>query len=346
MKKLFAFIAVCLPMVMLSSLSVFSSCSGDDGKDKSIALLLPNGDINPKWVKDAEYITKAISAYGYTVETYMADDSEEGAKEQVRQLERVLKDGVRTVILTSIDYDAINESKVLDKYPDINLISYDRMLMNNPHVDIFVGCNPSDIGKMQAHYILERFKSMGGSPKKLEVIAGPSRDINAVKFYEGAFSLLESYYAGGKLTAPSGKVAYDEVSVRTWDTEDIKAEMAARLQNSGQVPDFVFCPNDNASDGVIQALKEYGCDLGNFPVVTGLDNVGVSRQYILDGYQSMSIDKSLLSIADNVGVVVNGFMCNSPVKTTSVFDNGTGDIPALYSNFAIVTKDDLLLGKK
>ena len=104
----------------------------------------------------------------------MADDSEEGAKEQVRQLERVLKDGVRTVILTSIDYDAINESKVLDKYPDINLISYDRMLMNNPHVDIFVGCNPSDIDKMQAHYILERFKSMGGSPKKLEVIAVPS----------------------------------------------------------------------------------------------------------------------------------------------------------------------------
>ena len=25
---------------------------------------------------------------------------------------------------------------------------------------------------------------------------------------------------------------------------------------------------------------------------------------------------------------------------------GTGDIPALYSNFAIVTRDDLLLGKK
>lgn len=60
----------------------------------------------------------------------------------------------------------------------------------------------------------------------------------------------------------------------------------------------------------------------------------------------MSIDKSLLSIADNVGVVVNGFMCSSPVKTTSVFDNGTGDIPALYSNFAIVAKDDLLLEKK
>ena len=39
-------------------------------------------------------------------------------------------------------------------------------------------------------------------------------------------------------------------------------------------------------------------------------------------------------------------MRNSPVKTTSVFDNGTGDIPALYSNFAIVAKDDLLLEKK
>ncbi len=282
MKKLFSLLAVVL---------LFISCSGRPS-DRTIALLLPDGNINPKWNTDAACITKAVSAYGYTVETYMADDSEEGAQEQVRQLEQVLADGVKTVILTSIDYDAINRSGVLEKYPDINLISYDSLLMDSPYVDIFVGCNPFDIGKMHAHYILETFKAMGVTPKTLEVIAGPSRDINAVEFYRGAYSL--------------------------------------------------FCPNDNVSDGVIQALKEYGCTLEDFPVVTGLDNVGVSAQYILDGYQSITIDKSLQSIADNVAVAVNGFMCGSPVKPSFSFNNGIADIPALFSNFSIITRDDLL----
>lgn len=245
MKKFFSLLSVVL---------IFLSCS-ERPSDGTIALLLPDGNINPKWNTDAACITKAIAAYGYTVETYMADDSEEGAQEQVRQLEQALENGVKTVILTSIDYDAINRSGVLEKYPDINLISYDRLLMNSPYVDIFVGCNPFDIGKMHAHYILENFKAMGGTPKTLEVIAGPSRDINAVEFYKGAYSLFGPYYEDNRLTAPSGKVTYDEVSIKTWATEDVKTEMLARLQASGQVPDFVFCPNDNVSAGPASTLR-------------------------------------------------------------------------------------------
>lgn len=329
-------------LVALSPLIMFTSCNQSTKNNKTIALLLPDGNINPKWTTDANCITAAVAKYGYTVRTFMADDSEQGAQEQVSQLEQVLKDGISTVILTSIDYDAINQSGVLDKYPDINLISYDRMLMNSPHVDIFVGCNPTDIGRMHAHYILEMFKAKGATPKTLEIIAGPSRDINAVEFYKGAFALLGSYYADKRLTAPSGKVTYQQVSIKTWATEDVKTEMAARLKASGQVPDFVFCPNDNVSDGVIQALKEYGCTLKNFPIVTGLDNVGVSTQYIIDGYQSMTIDKSLQSIADNTAIAVNGFMCGSPVQPSFVFNNGVKDVPALYSTFSIVTRDDLL----
>ena len=62
---------------------------------------------------------------------------------------------------------------------------------------------------------------------------------------------------------------------------------------------------------------------------------------ILDGYQSMTIDKSLESIADNAAIVVNGFMCGSPVRTSFTFNNGVNDVPALYSTFSIVTRDDL-----
>ena len=338
MKSQLLFLLICL-----LSLQIFTACNGSAGKnaDERVALLLPDGNINPKWNTDAACITEAVGKYGYTVDVYMADDSENGAKIQVQQLEKVLKDGVKTIILTSIDYDAINQSGVLEKYPDINLISYDRMLMNSPYVDIFVGCNPTAIGRLQAHYILETFKAGNDTPKKLEIIAGPSRDINAVEFYKGAYALLGSYIADGRLTVPSGKVTYEDVELPTWTTEDVKAEMTARLQSSGQVPDFVFAPNDNVSDGVIQALREYGCELGNFPSVTGLDNVGVSTQYILDGYQSMTIDKSLESIADNAAIVVNGFMCGSPVRTSFTFNNGVNDVPALYSTFSIVTRDDL-----
>lgn len=341
MKKLFLF------SIALMSVIVCTSCNGhlgdEDSISKTVALLLPDGNINPKWNTDAACITQAITSYGYTVKTYMADDSEEGAKEQVRQLEQVLEDGIKTVIITSIDYDAINQSGVLEKYPDINLISYDRLLVNCPYVDIFVGCNPTDIGKMQGHYILETFKAMGGTPKTVEILAGPPRDINCVEFYRGAFSLLESYFADKRLTAPSGKVAYEEVHIETLTTEDFKAEMAERLRSTGQVPDFVFCPNDNIADGAIQALKEYGCTLDKFPIITGLDNVGVSKQYILDGYQSMTIDKSLMSIADNVAIAVNGFLSGSPVHASFSFNNGLFDVPALFSTFSIVTKDDLLL---
>lgn len=72
MKKIFFF------SIAFMSLIVCTSCDGhlgdEDPDSKTVALLLPDGNINPKWNTDAACITQAITSYGYTVKTYMADD--------------------------------------------------------------------------------------------------------------------------------------------------------------------------------------------------------------------------------------------------------------------------------
>lgn len=338
MKKALLFAASVLAAVFTTA-----SCTKDNYVDPNrdlVAILLPSGELNPRWSEDAALLQESFTRYDYRVKLLFAPETNEGPAIQVEQLKEVIDEGISHIVIVPVDDIVIAESGVLDNKDRLDIICYDRMIRNCDAVDYYIGCNPTSIGSLQGHFILQHFKASGKSPMTIELFAGPANDDNAKRFFDGSNNIISPYIENGSLVVPSRKKSFDEVSLPSWTTEDAKAEMASRLKSTGVMPDCVLAANDMIADGVIQAIREFGFK-GRYPVITGLDNVSVARKNILYGYQTMTIDKELAPLADYTALVVHGVITGLPIKTSFSTNNGAKDIPAFYSSISLVTYDDL-----
>lgn len=66
---------------------------------------------------------------------------------------------------------------------NITLVSYDKMLQNTKNVDYFVKVNNTDIGVLQAQFLIE--KQSLGAKKNIELFAGDCRDNSAKDIWQG-----------------------------------------------------------------------------------------------------------------------------------------------------------------
>ena len=340
MKKLFTFFS-------LSAVLIFSlfSCSKDDDNTpvkEKVAVMLPSASITPRWADDAEYLQNALEFYGYEVVLYTAENTAEGAVEQVEQLRQAIADGISNFVITAIDFALINESGILEANQKCNFICHDRIIMNNAGVDFFSSCNQSKIGLMQAQFLLQNFRASGKPSMTIELFAGPLSDGNALLYYEGAYELLQPYIDNGSLIIKSGKMTYNEVALPSWTTEAAESEMASRLLSyeAGKAPDMVLAANDNTAEGIISAILDHGFT-GQFPVVTGQDNNSTARENIANGRQGMTIDKEIEEMAYNTAMIVNSFISGNPAKSLNLVDNGLKEVPTIYSSLTLVTYDNL-----
>jgi putative multiple sugar transport system substrate-binding protein len=340
MNKLFAF----FPLSVLLIFSLFS-CSNDDDTDPAkvkVAVMLPSATITPRWADDAEYLQDALESYGYEVVLFTAENTHDGAVEQVEQLRQAIAGGISNFVITAIDFALINESGIFDANPKCNFICHDRIIKNNAGVDFFSSCNPSKIGVMQAQFLLQNFRASGKESMTIELFAGPSSDGNALLYYEGAYELLQPYIDNGSLIVKSGKKTYNEIALPSWTTAAAESEMASRLLSyeDGEAPDMVLAANDNTAAGIINATITHGFD-GQFPVITGQDNNTTARQNIANGRQGMTIDKELEEMAFNTAMIVNSFISGKPAKSLNLVDNGLKEVPVIYSSLTLVTYDNL-----
>jgi len=333
-------------LFFLSAVLIFAlpSCSKDDDNNvkKKVAVMLPSATITPRWADDAENLRNALEFYGYEVVLYTAENTSEGAAEQVEQLREALADGITNFVITAIDFALINESGLLEANQKCNFICHDRIIYDNAGVDFFSSANQSKIGLMQAQFLLQNFRASGKETMTIELFAGPLSDGNALLYYEGAYELLQPYIDNGSLIIKSGKETYEEVALSSWTTAAAESEMASRLLSyeAGEAPDMVLAANDNTAEGIISAIVDHGFG-EQFPVVTGQDNNTTARQNIANGRQGMTIDKELEEMAYNTAMIVNSFISGNPAKSLNLVNNGLKEVPTIYSSLTLVTIDNL-----
>lgn len=320
----------------MATLTVCSCSSSDDDEsvNEKVALILPDGATVSRWTLDAQYLTKSLKSYGYDVQLFTASENNEGAAKQVKQIEEAVKAGYQTIVITPVDYEKINESGILEANQDCNFICYDRMIMNNPAVDFYASCDPGKIGEMQAQFLLEK----ADGDMTIEYFAGPVTDKNSKKYFDSAYRLLS---ANKSLSVPSGKVAYEDVALASWSSDDAFAEMSARLEGTNVMPDLILAPNDNVAEGVIKALEARWLGINEFPVITGQDLTEAAIANILARKQTMSIYKEYEDLAETTAMIVSCFISGKPVVTGKTFNNGAKEVPAKYSNFTLVTIDNI-----
>ena len=334
LRKVLLFSAVALLTVACSD-----DDKNDDPKDQKVTVLLPDASIIDRWATDKENLETIFGKYGFNTTFYTAPESEIGAAQQVDQLRNAIESGSKYIVLTPIDYKKINQSGLLDKYPDVKVVCHDRFVQYNSHIAYLSSSDTKEIGRMQAMFLLNHFHSSNATSMTIEFLQGPETDTNAKGYFEGAMELLQKYIDEGKLIVPSGRKQYNSVKSYSWDIADGKYAMENILNyyDEGKCPDLILAANDNLAQGAIQALTEAG--ISKMPVITGQDNTTMAQNNIKNGKQAMTIDKNLKDMANNTALIVNSLISGSPVQASQSIQVDDATIPVFYSKITLLTVD-------
>jgi len=307
-----------------------ASSSGGAVKGVKVGVSMPTKSLQ-RWNQDGSNMEAKLKEKGYDVDLQFAENKVEM---QVSQIENMITKGAKVIIVGAIDGGAL--SSVLDeaKSAGVQVIAYDRLIMNTDAVSYYATFDNYGVGKIQGEYIETKLGlKEGKGPYNFEIATGPLDDNNVVFFFKGAMDILQPYIDQGKLVVKSGQKTREQCATPNWD----EAKAQERMDNiitshyTSDKIDAVLCSNDSVSLGVQSALKSAGYGAGKaMPVVTGQDANISNVKAILAGEQSMSVFKDTRALADQVVKMVEAIVNGKEpeVNDTKTYNNGKKVVPS------------------
>ncbi|WP_026661146.1 multiple monosaccharide ABC transporter substrate-binding protein [Butyrivibrio sp. AC2005] len=293
-----------------------------------VGVAMPTKDLQ-RWNQDGDNMKKQLEDAGYEVDLQYASND---IATQVNQIENMISSGAQVLVIASIDGDSLGTVLEQAKEQGIQVIAYDRLIMNSDAVSYYATFDNYMVGTKQGEYIRDQLDlDNAAGPFNLEIVTGDPGDNNARFFYGGAIDVLQKYIDEGKLVVKSGQVEFDEVATANWATETAQSRMDAIISANyadGTKLDAVLCSNDSTALGVTNSLEANYT--GDWPIITGQDCDIANVKNMIAGKQSMSIFKDTRTLAAKTVEMVDAIMkgTDAPVNDTETYDNGTGIIPS------------------
>ena len=323
MKKIIALLCVAL-----IAMPMFAA------KKTKVGVSMPTKDLQ-RWNQDGSNMKAQLEKAGYTVDLQFAAND---IPTQVSQIENMITGKCSVLVIASIDGTALSNVLEQARKKKIQVIAYDRLIMNTKAVTYYATFDNYKVGTLQGDYLVDKLglKSRSASdPVYMEFFTGDPGDNNINFFFGGAMDVLQPYLDKGVIKCPSGQTAKAQCATLNWSTEEAQKRMENLITSNnyspkGQKLDAVYCSNDSTANGVTNALLAAGYTAANFPIITGQDCDIVAVKNMLKGTQSMSIFKDTRTLASKVVEMVDAIMQGkkAPVNDTKTYDNGTGVIPS------------------
>ena len=304
-----------------------------------VGVSMPTKDLQ-RWNQDGDNMKKELEAAGYDVDLQFAAND---PSLQISQLENMIANGAKVLVIASIDGDALGT--VLDQAKEAGcaIIAYDRP-MGSDAVSYYATFDNFSVGAAQGKFIVDQLDlaNAGETTYNLELIGGSPDDGNAYVFYDGAMSELQKYIDAGTLNVVSGQVAFENIATEGWSSEKAQERFENLLSTyyADKQLDAVMCSNDSTAQGVAVALENaYKNDV--YPILTGQDCDIVSVKNMLDDKQAMSIFKDTRTLAAKTVEMVDAIMKGSEPPTNAQFTtvDGAHTYPAFYCDPTPCTKD-------
>ncbi|MGW2521036.1 multiple monosaccharide ABC transporter substrate-binding protein [Streptomyces sp. NPDC001617] len=305
--------------------------SSSSAKGGTIGIAMPTKS-SERWIADGKNVVKDLQAKGYKTKLVYGEDDPD---QQVSQIENLITQGVKGLIVAAIDNKSLNN--VLQQAADakIPVIAYDRLILGTKNVDYYASFDNTKVGELQASYIVDKLGLKSGKgPFNIELFAGSNDDNNTKYFFNGAMSVLQPYIDKKKLVVKSGQTKLTQVTTLRWDGATAQKRMEDILTStygSAKV-NAVLSPYDGISIGILAALKSdgYGSSSKPIPVITGQDAELASVKSIIAGQQTQTVYKDTRKLADVAATMVDDVLKGKKpqVNDTKTYDNGTKVVPA------------------
>jgi putative multiple sugar transport system substrate-binding protein len=302
-------------------------------KGGTIGIAMPTKS-SERWIADGKNVVADLESKGYKTKLVYGEDDPD---QQVSQIENLITQGVKGLIVAAIDNKSLNNVLQQAKDADIPVIAYDRLILGTPNVDYYASFDNEKVGELQAGYIVEKLGLKDGSKKgpfNIELFAGSNDDNNTKYFFGGAMKVLQPYIDKKQLVVKSGQTKLTQVTTLRWDGATAQKRMEDVLTSTykSDKVDAVLSPYDGISIGILAALKSdgYGSKSKPLPVISGQDAELASVKSIIAGQQTQTVYKDtreLAKVASNmVDSVLNGK--KPEVNDTKTYDNGSKVVPA------------------
>ncbi|MEU6320112.1 multiple monosaccharide ABC transporter substrate-binding protein [Streptomyces sp. NPDC047009] len=300
-------------------------------KGGTIGIAMPTKS-SERWISDGNNVVKNLQAKGYKTKLVYGEDDPDT---QVSQIENLITQGVKGLIIAAIDNKSLNN--VLQEAADahIPVIAYDRLILGTKNVDYYASFDNTKVGELQAGYIVDKLGLKDGKgPFNIELFAGSNDDNNTKYFFNGAMSVLKPYMDSKKLVVRSGQTALNKVTTLRWDGATAQKRMDDILTSSykSQKVDAVLSPYDGISIGVLSSLKSdgYGSKSKPLPVVTGQDAELASVKSIIAGEQTQTVYKDTRKLAEVASTMVDDVLAGKKpeVNDSKTYDNGAKVVPS------------------
>ncbi len=324
MKKI---VAILLAVATLST-AAFAA------KKAKVGISMPTKDLQ-RWNQDGANMKADFEKAGYQVDLqYAAND----INTQISQLENMITGKCKVLVIAAIDGSSLSNVLATAKKKKIQVIAYDRLIMDTDAVSYYATFDNYKVGTLQGDYLVDKLglKSRSASdPVYMEFFTGDPGDNNINFFFGGAMDVLKPYLDSGVIVCLSGQTAKAQAATLEWSTARAQDRMENLITSNkyspkGQKLDAVYCSNDSTAQGVTQALISAGYTADNFPIITGQDCDITSVKNMLKGTQSMSVFKDTRTLAAQVVKMVEAILSGkaAPVNDTETYNNNVKVVPS------------------
>ena len=341
-----AFVAVAA--LGLTGCASDSSRGGDAGTESGsgfdanslIGVALPD-KTSENWVLAGGLFEDGLKEAGFKGDVQYAGASNAVADQQ-QQISTMVTNGAKVIIIGAKDGAQLGTQVEQARDAGAIVIAYDRLIQNTDAVDYYVAFDNFKVGQLQGQALLDGLAAKFPDKKSynIELFSGSSDDANAPVFFKGAMDVLQPKIDDGTLKVVSGQTDIAQTATDGWKPENAQRRMDTLMQGTYQseAVDGVLSPNDTLARAIITSVKDAG--QAELPIVTGQDSEAASIPLIMSGEQYSTIYKDTRALVKTAIEMAQTLQAGDEPDTTTETNNGNVDVPTLYLEPVIVTKEN------
>jgi D-xylose transport system substrate-binding protein len=246
---------------------------------------------------------------------------------QFQQVQDMIKAGIKVLVLLPHDPTMANRMVDAAKAANVKVISYDRLVQNSG-VDLYVGFDRIEIGRMQAEHLVKQ------APRGNYVLIGGSPSAEDAKtLHDAQMGVLQPYIDRGDI-----KVIADGYT-KDWLPSEAYLFMLKAIDSAQGKIAAVVASNDGLAGGAIQALREH--NLAGKVAVSGQDADLAAVICIAQGAQSMTVYKPIVSEASKAAEEAVRLARGEKAHADGTINNGKIKVPTIMLKPVVVTKDNI-----
>jgi len=243
-----------------------------------------------RWKNEEILLRALLEEKGYEV---LSQSAEYDVKTQNDQIENMISQGVKAIIVVAQDGDAAATAAESAADAGVLVIAYDR-LIKSPAIAAYVSFNNVEVGRQQALGVLNAVDIEGGewtvdNPLKLVKLGGSPTDNNAILFRQGQDEIVDPYVEEGII-----KVVADQW-VDNWDAANALTIMDNILTAQDNQIDAVIASNDQTALGALEAMSAQG--LAGVVPISGQDATAPGCNSIVKGELTVTILKDIRNLS-------------------------------------------------